>query len=121
MNVVVKARHMDVTDAMRQYVESKAGKLPRFYDNIQSIETTLDVEADQAVVEVVVTASRKHTFVATHRDGDMYACVDQCMDKIARQIRRHKDRVKDRRVSPRSEMAIEPPEQEEPEQEQPEQ
>ena len=38
MNVVVKARHMDVTDAMRQYVESKAGKLPRFYDGILSID-----------------------------------------------------------------------------------
>ena len=97
MNVIVKTRHMDVTDAIKQYVESKIGKLEKFYDSIQTVEAILDVEADQAVVEIVVTASRKHTFVATHHDGDMYACVDQCLDKITTQIRRHKERVRERR------------------------
>ena len=100
MNVVVKARHMDVTEAMRGYVETKASKLPRFYANIQSVEVILDVEADKPVVEIVVTARRKDTFVATHRDDDMYACVDQCLHKISEQLRRHKDRVRDRRGPP---------------------
>ena len=94
MNLIVKARHMDVTDAMRQYVESKAAKLPRYYDNIQSVEATLDIEADQAVVEIVVTATRKATFVATHREENLYASVDQCLRKITEQLRRHKDRVR---------------------------
>ena len=109
MNTVVKARHMDVTDAMRQHVESKVGKLPRFYSNIQSIETTLDIQGDESVVEIVVSATRKHTFVATHRGTDMYACVDQCLDKITRQIRRHKDRVRDRHAARHSEVALESP------------
>ena len=88
---------MNVTGAMRDYVESKLSKLPRFYDNIQSIEAVLDIEADLPSVEIVVTARRKATFVATHRDEDMYACVDQCVGKIAEQIRRHKDRVRGRK------------------------
>ena len=96
MNIVVKARHMDVTDALRQYAESKVSKLPRFYDNIQSVEVTLDMEANRPTVEMVVTARRRNTFVATHRHEDMYACVDQCFDKISEQIRRHKDRVRHR-------------------------
>ena len=107
MNVVVEARHMDVTDAMRQYVESKAGKLPRFYDSILSIEATLDMEADMSVVEIVVKVRRKHTFVASHRAADMYACVDQCLDKMTTQIRRHKDRVRDRKATPRQRRAEE--------------
>jgi putative sigma-54 modulation protein len=100
VNIIVKARHMDVTDAMRQYVESKAAKLPRYSDPIQTIEAILDMEADQAVAELVVTARRKTTFVASHRDEDMYACIDQCLHKIAEQLRRHKDRVRDRQAPP---------------------
>lgn len=96
MNVVVKAPHMDVTDAMRQYVETKVDKLPRFYDGILSAEAVLDKDGDQSAVEVVVTAKRKMTFVAKHRGPDLYACVDGCVDKIVEQLRRHKDKVRDR-------------------------
>ncbi len=96
MNVIVKARHMDATDAMKEYVETKAARLERYYDGIQTVETILDTEADHAVAEIVVTARRKHTFVATHKERDLYACVDQCIDKVAQQLRRHKDKVRDR-------------------------
>jgi putative sigma-54 modulation protein len=96
MNVLVKAPHMPVTEAIRQRVEGKVAKLPRFYDNVQTIEVTLDKEAEKSFVEIVVTAKRKNTFVATHRDDDMYAALDQCLHKITEQLRRHKDRVRDR-------------------------
>ena len=109
MNIAVNARHMNVTNAMREHIESKLDKLPRIYDGIQTIEAILDMEADKAVAEIVVTASRKHTFVATHRDEDMYTSIDQCLDKITQQIRRHKDRIRNHRVTPPSQMAIEPP------------
>ena len=100
MNIVVKCRHMEVTDAMRTYAQEKASKLPRYYDNVHSIEVIFDMEAERPVVEIVVTAARKATFVATHRDEDMYACVDQCLDKIIRQLSRHKDKVRDRKGPP---------------------
>jgi putative sigma-54 modulation protein len=90
-------------------VESKVSKLPRFYDNVQSVEMTLDVEADQPVAEVVVTARRKNVFVATYRGPDMYACIDQCLHKVQEQLRRHKDRVRDRQGPSHSET-MEPPE-----------
>jgi len=96
VNITVKGRHMEVTDSIRQFVENKVARLPRLYDNIQSAEVILDVEAGKAVVEMIVQAKRRSTFVATHRDDDMYACVDQCLHKISQQIRRHKDRVRDR-------------------------
>ena len=96
MNIVVKARHMDVTDAMREHVRAKAEKLPRYYDGLQSIDVTLDVDADKPFVEVVVTAKKKSTFVATQRNDDMYACIDQCIHKISEQLRRHKDKVRNR-------------------------
>lgn len=108
MNIVVKARHMEVTDAIRTFVEGKASKLPKFYDRIQSIEVILDKEADKSVAEIVVTAKRVPPFVATHRDADLYACVDQCLHKITEQLRRHKDRVRDRQGTALHETFEEP-------------
>ena len=103
MNIVVEARHMEVTDAIREFVEGKASKLPRYYDGLQTVEVTLDVEAEKPFAEIVVSARRKHTFVATHRDDDMYACIDQCLHKIIGQLRRHKDRLRDRQGPSHSE------------------
>ncbi len=102
MNIVVEARHMEVTDSIRDYVETKVSKLPKFYDDIHSIETVLDIEAERPVVEIIVTASRKHTFVAKHRAAymeDLYACVDKCFDILAEQLRRFKDKVRDHKHS----------------------
>ena len=95
MNITVKARHMNVTSAIRDYAETKVAKLSRFYDGIASIQVILDIEADKSVAEIVVHARRKHTFVATERSDDMYAAIDRCIDKVAEQLRRHKDRIRD--------------------------
>jgi putative sigma-54 modulation protein len=87
---------MDVTEAMREYVAGKIDKLPRYYDGIVSAEAILDKDGDQLAVELVVSARRKRTFVAKYRGPDLYACVDGCVDKIVEQLRRHKDKVRDR-------------------------
>ena len=105
MNITVEARHMDVTDAIRSYVESKVQRLPRYYDGILSVEVILDVEAERAVVEMVVSGRRKATFVATHRDPDLYAGVDQCLAKMAEQLRRHKDKIRHHQGASLSEAA----------------
>jgi putative sigma-54 modulation protein len=108
VNIVIEARHMEVTNSLRQYVESKAEKLPKYYDNLHSIEIKLDLDADQPMTEIVVHAGKKNTFVASARNEDMYACVDQCMHKITEQLRRHKDRVRNHHAPARSSVANTP-------------
>ena len=105
MNIVVKARHMDATESIRQHVESRAAKLSRYYDRIKSVEVILDMEAEKSVVEIIAQVARRHTFVATARDDDMYASVDQCMNKVAEQLRRYKDKVRDHQGPPHGETA----------------
>jgi len=98
VTIVVKSRHMDATDALRQYAESKVAKLERLYDRIQSVEVILDVEGDRPKVEIVANATKKTVFVASAAGGngdDMYAVVDDCCEKIFQQVRRHKDKVRD--------------------------
>ncbi len=96
MNITVNARHMDITDSIRQYVEQKAAKLERYFDRIQSIEVKIDIDGGLPVAEVVVSAARSGQFVATHRAEDLYACIDKALHKVEEQIRRHKDRLRDR-------------------------
>lgn len=103
MKIVVRARHMAVTDDIRKRVESKAEKLSRYFGDIQTIEVTLDIEADKPFVEIIATARKKTIFVATSREDDMTACIDHCFHKISEQIRRHKDKVRDRQGPPHSE------------------
>ncbi len=104
MNITVKTRHMKSSDALTQYVQGKCEKLERYYDGIQSVEVILDHEADNATAEIVVTARKKHTFVANSSDPDMYACIDHCVDKISQQVRRFKDKVRKRQGQPHSQV-----------------
>ena len=94
---------MEVTEDTRIRVESKAEKLSRYYGDLQTVEVTLDMEADKPLVEIVATARKKATFVATAREDEMIACIDHCFHRISEQIRRHKDKVRDRQGPPHSE------------------
>lgn len=95
MNITVEARHMEITDAIREYAQKKAEKFSTYFDGVQTAEIILDIEAGKPTVEIVVQASRKSTFVAHHRDENMYAAVDQCASKLSEQLRRHKDKLRD--------------------------
>jgi len=101
--IVVVSRHVAPAEAIRQYAEAKVAKLWHYYDGIQSVEVTLDVDGEKPFVEIVVSAPRRSTFVARHRDEDMHACIDQCVHKITEQLRRHKDRVRHHQGPPHGE------------------
>ena len=96
MDVTVAARHMEVTDAMRDYAREKVSKLPRLYDGLHSADVTFAMDGSEYVVEIVAHGRRKSVFVAHYQGKDVYACVDQCVHKLDGQLRRHKDRVRDR-------------------------
>ena len=101
MNVVVSSRHMEVTAALKSFAEQKVGKLTKYYDRIQEIEVVLNAikEAgkDSTDVEVIVNAEHKNMFVAHHRDGDAYACIDACVSKLERKLSEHKKMHRNRK------------------------
>lgn len=99
---------MNVTDSMKDYIQEKIDKLPHLYDGLQSVDVTVATEAGEFLVEIVAAGKRKSVFVAHHRDEDLYACLDQCAHKIQEQLRRHKDRVRDRH-GPAHDQTMQPP------------
>lgn len=97
MQITVTGRHMEITPALRSHAEQKAAKLGKYYDLIQEIEVILDSGKDQTAVEMIVHAEHRNTFIASHAEGDAYACIDACWHKLERQITEHKDKFRNRK------------------------
>jgi putative sigma-54 modulation protein len=99
--VTVSSRHMDVTPSLKTFAETKATKLLKYYDRIQEIEVILDANKetgkDHTRVEMIVNAEHKNMFIAHHSDGDAYACIVACVDKLERQLSEHKKEIRNRK------------------------
>lgn len=96
MRIEVKGKHLEMTDAIRQYALQKAEKLPRYYDGVQELVVTLDKPLHKVEFEVEFIADvEKHAdFVAKAHGEDLYACIDMAADKMARQLSDFKERLK---------------------------
>ena len=97
MQISVTGRHVKVTDEVKAYAADKAGKLPRFYDRVQAIEVILDQEGDDFTVDMIVTAEGRNHFIAHEAGPDTFALIDLIVDKLERQLRRHKERFRNRK------------------------
>jgi len=92
LQILVTARHVDLTDDIRRYIDEKAGRLSRFYDRIHEVEVILDHQSEQFKAEIIVRADRKHTFVASLTGPDTFMLIDAITDKLERQLRTYKEK-----------------------------
>ena len=97
MRISITERHTSVTTAVKEYATEKAGRLVRFYDRISSIDIILDGANDQAGVEIIVKVDGAEDFVAHQNSGDYFAGVDMVLDKLERQITKHKEKQRNRK------------------------
>jgi len=97
MEMHVTGRHVEVTDAIREYAEEKLARLPRYFDRVQSIELICDHRDHHHEVEAIVDAEHTHPFVAKATGEDVYALIDGVMDKLQRQLSDHKKRLRNRK------------------------
>ena len=99
MNLTISGHHLDITAALREYVITKLERVTRHFDQVVDINVLLSVEkprekALRQKAEVTLHVKGKEIFVE-HAAEDMYAAVDQLMDKLDRQVCRHKAKVQD--------------------------
>jgi len=97
MRVTVTGRHMTVTPALRTYCEEKTSKLTRYYDRIRAVEVILDGKDGLHTAEIIVHTERADPFVAREQHADVYAAMDLLLDKIERQLTRHKEKIRNRK------------------------
>ena len=96
MNLNLTGHHVEITPAMRDYVTTKMVKIKRHFDNVIDINVTLSVEKLSQNAEANVHIRGKDIFVETN-STNMYASIDSLIDKLDRQILKHKEKNLERR------------------------
>jgi putative sigma-54 modulation protein len=99
MNLNLTGHHIEITPAIRQYVTDKLERISRHFDHVIEVNVVMTVEKLDQRIEANVHLSGKDIHVQSH-DGDMYAAIDGLMDKLDRQVLRHKERFADGKHSP---------------------
>ncbi len=94
MQLNVTGHHVDLTDSMHNYVETKMQKLERHFDNMTNVHVVLSVEKTRQKAEATIHIAGGNLF-ADSEDADMYAAIDAMVDKLDRQIKKHKEKHTD--------------------------
>ena len=92
MKFNIRGENIEVTPALKEYVEKKLSKLERYFDTFPEIKVNLKVYSDKQRVEVTIPFTDL-LLRAEETNSDMYAAIDLVVDKIERQIRKHKTKV----------------------------
>jgi putative sigma-54 modulation protein len=94
MQVNITGKNLEVTEALREHIEKKTGRLDRYLPNITDIRVELSVENTRAAKDrqvAQVTLRTKHALLrAEEASADMFASIDAVMDKMQRQIDHYK-------------------------------
>jgi ribosome hibernation promoting factor len=91
--IQVTGRHVSVTDAMKEYCRRRLACLHLDYPKIIEVQVIMDVEKYRHGAEVILHCSNHITLEASSESDDMYASIDEVVDKIARQMRKYKTRL----------------------------
>ncbi|BAW80993.1 ribosomal subunit interface protein [Candidatus Nitrosoglobus terrae] len=94
MQINITGHHIEVTQALRHYVENKCQRLERHFDQLSSIHVVLSVEKTRKKAEATLHLGGVSVF-ASSEDEDMYAAIDNLVDKLHRQTKKQRDKLND--------------------------
>lgn len=94
MNFHIRGENVEITKAIRDHIETKIEKLEKYFQSevIKDVHIKVNVKKGQHKIEVTIPMS-KWVLRAEEKTGDLYSSVDLVVDKLERQIRKHKTRV----------------------------
>ena len=94
MQITLTGHHLDVTPALRDYVDTKLERIERHFDHVTDVHCILSVEKLRHRAEATVHVSGGTIFADAIED-DMYAAIDGLVDKLDRQVKKHKEKLTD--------------------------
>ena len=92
MNLTISGHHLEVTPALRDYVETKLARLSRHFDQPFEVRTQLSIDKPEHKAEATVNVSGR-TLHADANAIDMYAAIDRLADKLDRLLVKHKEKL----------------------------
>jgi putative sigma-54 modulation protein len=94
MQINLSGHHVEITPALRDYINEKMARIERHFENATDIQCILTVEKLEHKAEATLNVSG-NTLHAHSVDTDMYAAIDSMTDKLDRQVRKHKEKITD--------------------------
>ncbi|BBA34093.1 ribosomal subunit interface protein [Methylocaldum marinum] len=94
MQISVTGHHVDVTEALKNYVLEKMQRIERHFDKIVNVHVVLEVEKLVQKAEATVQVNGASLF-AQDESEDLYAAIDGMVDKLDRQVVKHKEKIKE--------------------------
>ncbi|MFZ3390164.1 MULTISPECIES: ribosome hibernation promoting factor [Buttiauxella] len=93
MQLNITGQNVEITDALRDFVSTKFAKLEQYFDRINQVYIVLKVEKVTHIADATLHVNGGEIHASS--DGqDMYAAIDGLIDKLARQLTKHKDKLK---------------------------
>ena len=92
MQINLTGHHLDLTDALRDYVHNKFERLERHFDHINNVHVVLEVDKVRQKAEAKLNVNGGEIF-ATSEAEVMYAAIDSLVDKLDRQVIKHKEKM----------------------------
>ncbi|MEH6504431.1 MAG: ribosome-associated translation inhibitor RaiA [Cycloclasticus sp.] len=92
MQLDLSGHHVDITDALREYTHTKFGKIKRHFDKVIDVHVILTVEKLEQKAEATIQLNGTKIF-AEDTQENMYAAIDTLVDKLDRQVVKHKQKL----------------------------
>ncbi|MFT5450857.1 MAG: putative sigma-54 modulation protein [Enterobacterales bacterium] len=92
MQLNLTGHHVDITESLRSYVNEKFERLERHFDHINNVHVILSVEKLRQIAEANIHLNGGEIF-ANAEATDMYASIDSLVDKLDRQVIKHKEKM----------------------------
>jgi putative sigma-54 modulation protein len=92
----VRGKNIEITPALREYVEKRVGKVTKYFDEVGDIKVLLTVSKGRHIVEVTVPIPGGVLLRGEETTMDMYTSIDLVVEKLERQIRKHKTKLERR-------------------------
>ena len=94
MQLSISGHHVEISESLKKYINSKMQKVERHFDQVIDAHVVLDVEKQRHKAETTLQLSGSTIHAASEND-DMYAAIDAMVDKLDRQVRKHKEKISD--------------------------
>lgn len=97
MEINIRGDKVSITDAMKEQIVSKFSRLEKYFDTPDTMKVFVNIKINNTsqIIEVTIPAS-KFTIRAEESHPDLYAAIDLVVDKLERQIRKNKTRLKNK-------------------------
>jgi ribosomal subunit interface protein len=100
MQIIISGRHVELADSLKEHIEDRFGRLNRFDGNITRIDVTLSEEKNRCRVEANASVRRGSGVHARAEATDFRTAVDRLYEKLSRQLKSRREKVRERKAAP---------------------